>query len=80
MYGHGFLWRIVEHQKFKECAQRENYVLNSFNILSPILILLLLFDYDESWGAGNTNIIKDRPKHFGGTKWVQQTWEVQRFK
>ena len=31
-------------------------------------------------GAGNTNNRKGRHKHFGGVKWAQQTWEIQRFK
>ena len=42
--GNGVLRGIVVHQKFKEIRQRENYVLNTFNIVTPILILLLLFD------------------------------------
>jgi hypothetical protein len=31
-------------------------------------------------GAGNTNNKKDMHKHFGGTKWVQHTWEIQTLK
>jgi len=27
-----------------------------------------LIEYDESWGAGNTNIREDSDKHFGGIK------------
>jgi hypothetical protein len=72
--GKRVLRRIAKHKKFKTSEQRENYVLNNFNIRTPILVLLLLFEYDESWGAGNTN------KNFGGTKRTQRTWAVQGFK
>jgi len=38
--------RIVEHKKFKECEQRENFILNNFSIRSPILIIRVLLFFD----------------------------------
>jgi hypothetical protein len=56
--GNGVLREIVDHQEFKKCGQRENYVLNNLNIRTHINIIAVVWLSMMSHGVHETRILE----------------------